>query len=49
MDLSESHHESPLSRSHPWEIARERPPHVDFVTDDLAAFLAALRPAAQEL
>jgi len=33
----------------PWEIARQRPPHVDFVTDDLAAFLAALRPAAQEL
>jgi hypothetical protein len=33
----------------PWEVARQRPPHVDFVTDDLAAFLAALRPAAQEL
>lgn len=29
----------------PWEVARERPPHVDFITDDLAGFLAALRPA----
>jgi putative hydrolase of the HAD superfamily len=28
----------------PWETARERPPHVDFVTDDLEGFLAALRP-----
>ncbi|MFZ9500371.1 MAG: pyrimidine 5'-nucleotidase [Beijerinckiaceae bacterium] len=29
----------------PWETARERPAHVDFVTDDLSGFLAALRPA----
>ncbi len=26
----------------PWEVARTHPPHVDFVTDDLAAFLGAL-------
>ena len=25
-----------------WEILRERPPHVDFVTDDLAGFLAGV-------
>lgn len=36
MDLSESHHESPLSRSHPWEIARAR-----FFVDTIAP----LRPA----
>jgi putative hydrolase of the HAD superfamily len=28
----------------PWETAREHPPHVDFVTDDLETFLASLRP-----
>lgn len=26
----------------PWETARQRPPHVDFVTDDLEGFLLAL-------
>jgi putative hydrolase of the HAD superfamily len=28
----------------PWETARERPAHVDFVTDDLAGFLGTLSP-----
>ncbi|MDB5571121.1 MAG: pyrimidine 5-nucleotidase [Hyphomicrobiales bacterium] len=31
----------------PWETARTHPPHVDFVTDDLAAFLATVRPPAR--
>ncbi len=26
----------------PWEAARARPPHVDYVTDDLEGFLLAL-------
>jgi putative hydrolase of the HAD superfamily len=30
----------------PWETARQRPPHVDFVTDDLDGFLLALASAA---
>jgi putative hydrolase of the HAD superfamily len=27
-----------------WEILRERPPHIDFVTDDLASFLTQVTP-----
>ena len=30
----------------PWEIAREIPAHVDFVTDDLVGFLRLVTPAA---
>ncbi len=28
----------------PWETARQRPPHVDFVTDDLDGFCCRWRP-----
>jgi putative hydrolase of the HAD superfamily len=28
----------------PWEITREIPAHVDYVTDDLGAFLARAAP-----
>jgi putative hydrolase of the HAD superfamily len=31
----------------PWETARERPPHVDYVTDDLSGFLRAVPPVAR--
>jgi putative hydrolase of the HAD superfamily len=42
----------PGQRDHrdPWEIAKERPPHVDYVTDDLEGFLTEIvqeRPRAQ--